>query len=119
MVDRVMFEKMYGAGSYDRAMHLVNELAPNTRRDDWWAGDGPYEIIGRALVHGSHGGSLVCKPAVLDEMSEAQRADAMRDWARPGYLITEPKMSEGLSRAARGLPPLTAEEVVQRGPYVR
>jgi hypothetical protein len=33
----------------DRAQQLINELAPTTRRDDWWASEGPYEIIMRAL----------------------------------------------------------------------
>jgi len=33
----------------DRAMKLMNELAPVTRRDEWWSTDGPYEIIEKHL----------------------------------------------------------------------
>lgn len=33
----------------DRAMILINELAPCTRRDEWWSTDGPYEIIAKYI----------------------------------------------------------------------
>ena len=33
----------------DRAMKLVDELAPITRRDKWWSTEGPYEIIEKHL----------------------------------------------------------------------
>jgi hypothetical protein len=36
----------------DRALKLINELAPVTRRDDWWSTDGPREIIEKHLTGG-------------------------------------------------------------------
>lgn len=43
---------MYGEGSYRRAQQLINELAPGTRRDNWWASPGPYEICARHIMRG-------------------------------------------------------------------
>lgn len=31
------------------ARTIINELAPITRRDEWWSTEGPYEIIDRIL----------------------------------------------------------------------
>ena len=50
------FDQIYGNGAHTFALLLINELAPMTRRDDWWATDGPYEIIAKhfaALKTGS------------------------------------------------------------------
>lgn len=43
--DQVDFDAIYGEGAMDRARQLINALGPVTRRDEWWATDGPYEII--------------------------------------------------------------------------
>lgn len=39
------FDAIYGAGAMTSAMRLIDALAPVTRRDEWWATEGPYEII--------------------------------------------------------------------------
>ena len=40
---------MFGDGMYARALHLISELAPVSRRDSWWSTDGPMELIAEAL----------------------------------------------------------------------
>jgi hypothetical protein len=41
-----IFEDLYGL-PLQAAYDLINSLAPVTRRDDWWATEGPLEIIGK------------------------------------------------------------------------
>lgn len=43
------FVAIHGDGSRERCLKLIDELAPVTRRDEWWATDGPYEIIAKHL----------------------------------------------------------------------
>ena len=33
---------------------LINDLAPGTRRDEWWRTDGPRVLIFRALMFAKH-----------------------------------------------------------------
>ena len=35
---------------WEVALQIINQLAPLTRRDDWWVTEGPREIIYEALV---------------------------------------------------------------------
>lgn len=44
------FDLMYGAGMRHRVSNIINDLAPVTRRDDWWATEGPFEIIAMHLM---------------------------------------------------------------------
>lgn len=39
------FDQFYGKGAYRDIIGLVSELAPCTRRDEWWRTIAPYEII--------------------------------------------------------------------------
>lgn len=39
------FDAMYGKGMLVRVRNIINDLAPVTRRDEWWATDGPYDVI--------------------------------------------------------------------------
>lgn len=39
----------YSKAVQDRALKILNELAPLTRRDEWWTTDGPREIVARQL----------------------------------------------------------------------
>ncbi len=34
----------------DSIRRIINDLAPVTRRDEWWATEGPYEIIEKHLT---------------------------------------------------------------------
>lgn len=34
---------------WERALLVINELAPVTRRDDWWKTDAPRQIIAEAM----------------------------------------------------------------------
>lgn len=43
------FDAIYGKGMHQFVQSLINTLAPTTRRDDWWATEGPYEIIAKHL----------------------------------------------------------------------
>lgn len=37
--------EIWGDECVARALELLNDLAPVTRRDDWWGTEGPIEII--------------------------------------------------------------------------
>jgi hypothetical protein len=55
-------DRFYGAGMHSYATEIINELAPVTRRDEWWATDGPYEIIAKHVanaISNSHKAALV------------------------------------------------------------
>jgi hypothetical protein len=43
-----LFRDLYGI-RLDHARELINDLAPLTRRDDWWTTEGPYVILGEWL----------------------------------------------------------------------
>jgi hypothetical protein len=44
--DRILpLRDLYGDANVEAAFELLNELAPVTRRDDWWGTVGPIEII--------------------------------------------------------------------------
>jgi len=43
------FDALYGKGAYELVQSIINDLAPETRRDSWWGTPGPYEIIGKNL----------------------------------------------------------------------
>lgn len=49
-MDEKLFDEMYGEGAHDRVRAIINDLAPVTRRDEWWATDGPYEILAKHLL---------------------------------------------------------------------
>jgi hypothetical protein len=44
------FDEMYGPGMLRRVQAIINDLAPTTRRDQWWETAGPYEIIAMHLM---------------------------------------------------------------------
>jgi len=44
------FDAMYGEGAWFRIAQIINDLAPVTRRDDWWTTEGPYEILAMHLM---------------------------------------------------------------------
>lgn len=49
-MNKVDFDTFYGKGMMHLVRGIINELAPNTRRDEWWASDGPYNIIATHLM---------------------------------------------------------------------
>mgnify|MGYP001603129946 CR=1 FL=1 len=58
-----------------RVAKLVNELAPVTRRDEWWDTEGPYDIIARhlesAMVEMAH--------AANPQLAAIEKLDASRE----------------------------------------
>lgn len=44
------FDAFYGKGMFAMIQGIINDLAPVTRRDDWWGTGGPYEIIATHLM---------------------------------------------------------------------
>jgi hypothetical protein len=49
-MDEKTFDSIYGEGMLARIRNIINDLGPVTRRDEWWATDGPYEIIAKHLT---------------------------------------------------------------------
>lgn len=47
------FDAMYGVGMTAQIRNIINDLAPVTRRDEWWTTDGPYEILAMHLMRSS------------------------------------------------------------------
>lgn len=44
------FDAIYGSGMWMKIALIINDLAPVTRRDDWWSTVGPYEAVARHLT---------------------------------------------------------------------
>ena len=38
------------AEKFVKILAIINELAPGTRRDEWWASEGPYVILAKHLT---------------------------------------------------------------------
>lgn len=49
-MDDADFDDFYGKGMAQLVRGIINELAPLTRRDEWWQTDGPYQIIAMHLM---------------------------------------------------------------------
>ena len=44
------FDAFYGEGMLALVQGIINDLAPTTRHEDWWASHVPYDIIATHLM---------------------------------------------------------------------
>lgn len=44
------FDAFYGEGMLALVQGIINDLAPTTRHEDWWASHVPYDIIAKHIM---------------------------------------------------------------------